>query len=154
MRSKLCKWYNVYPDSLSASALKMLIRLILLAAFVLPLAHATGDDLTENVAPFITKYCVECHNSQTHKAGLDLTRYKNDADVASNFRRWNNVVEFIRNGEMPPEEYQQPSIDERNAVIAQVEKILMTEALKHAGDPGIILRVVCPTPSTMLRSVI
>jgi hypothetical protein len=70
---------------------------------------------------------------------LDLTRYTNDAEVASNFRRWNNVIEFSRGGEMPPEESKQPSINERNAVIAQVEKILMTEAVKHAGDPGIVL---------------
>lgn len=117
----------------------MLIRLLLIVALVMPLAHATGDDLADNVAPYVTKYCVECHNSQTHKGELDLTRYKNDADVASNFRRWNNVIEFIRQGEMPPEDYKQPSIDERNAVIAQIEKILMKEAVKHAGDPGIIL---------------
>ena len=117
----------------------MLIRVVLLVALVIPLAQATADDLADNVAPYVTKYCVECHNSQTHKGELDLTRYKNDADVASNFRRWNNVIEFIRNGEMPPEDYKQPSIDERNAVIAQVEKILMKEAVKHAGDPGIIL---------------
>ena len=118
----------------------MLSRFVLLVAIIIPLAQATGDDLADNVAPFVKKYCVECHNSQTHKGGLDLTRYKNDADVASNFRRWNNANEFIRNGAMPPEDYkQQPNIDERNAVVAQVEKILMKEAVKRAGDPGIIL---------------
>ena len=40
---------------------------------------------------------------------------------------------------MPPEEEKQPSLQERNAVIAAVETMLVTEANKHAGDPGTIL---------------
>lgn len=105
---------------------------------IVPLV-ALGDDFLDGVSPFVTKHCVECHNDETHKADLDLTRYKNDGDVTANFRRWNNVIEFIRNGEMPPEESPQPSIEERNRVVSQVEKILMTEAIKHSGDPGVVL---------------
>lgn len=116
----------------------MLVR-FLVTLLTLPLTEAAGDGFTDSISPFVTKYCVECHNRKVHKGELDLTRYANNADVTDNFRRWNNIVEFIRNGEMPPKDAKQPSIDERNAVIAHVEEILLVEAIKHAGDPGIVL---------------
>ena len=100
---------------------------------------AAAGDYVESILPYVKKYCVECHNNKVHKGELDLTRYAHDADVAAHFRRWNNITEFIHNGEMPPEDSQQPSIDESNAVVAVVEKILLAEAVKHAGDPGVVL---------------
>ena len=46
-------------------------------------------------------------------------------DYFDDFRRWNHVVEFIRNGEMPPEDEPQPTLEERNGVVAALETILM-----------------------------
>ncbi|WP_145092254.1 DUF1592 domain-containing protein [Anatilimnocola aggregata] len=102
--------------------------------------RATAADLfQERVAPFAKKYCHNCHSKQQAKGELDLTRYGRDRDVTSDFRRWNSVVEFIRGGEMPPEDEPQPTLEERNAVVAAIETILIAEAKKHAGDPGIVL---------------
>ncbi len=98
-----------------------------------------ADDYTRDVLPYLQKYCVECHNSKVHKGELDLTRYINSHDVTDSFRRWNNIIEFIRNGEMPPKDAQQPGIVESNNTVAAVETILLAEAIKHAGDPGIVL---------------
>lgn len=100
---------------------------------------AAADDYAGHVQPFMERFCVECHNAKTHKADLDLTRYVSESDVTSNFRRWNNIVAFIRGGEMPPEDAAQPEIDERNAVIECIESMLLKEAIKHAGDPGVVL---------------
>ena len=100
---------------------------------------AAADDYVDGILPYVKTFCVECHNSKVHKGELDLTRYASDADVAAHFRRWNNITEFIHNGEMPPEDAKQPSLDESNAVVAVVEKILLAEAVKHAGDPGVVL---------------
>jgi hypothetical protein len=120
----------------------------LLYPFVLPLlaliisAHPqseAADAFKDQVVPFTKKYCQGCHEPKKAKGGLDLTRYSNERDVTNDFRRWNSIVDFIRRGEMPPEEEKQPSLQERNAVIAAVETMLITEANKHAGDPGSIL---------------
>jgi hypothetical protein len=41
---------------------------------------------------------------------------------------------------MPPQDAEQkPSIAENNSVVAAVETILLAEAVKHAGDPGVVL---------------
>lgn len=99
-----------------------------------------ADRFREKVEPFAKKYCHECHNKRQAKGELDLTRFTDDRAVTNDFRRWNNVIEFVRHGEMPPEDYSaQPTLEERNGVVAAIEAILLDEAKKHAGDPGVVL---------------
>lgn len=117
----------------------LLIGFISIAALGQSRRICNADDFVGNVSPFLETYCVECHNGQVHKGDLDLTRYTTDRDITGAFRRWLNVVEFVKNGEMPPQDSKQPSLEERNALIASVERILLTEAAKNAGDPGIVL---------------
>lgn len=99
----------------------------------------TGDDAFKSIRSYVHTYCVKCHNSETTKGELDLTQFKSAHDVADGFRRWNNIIEFIRDGEMPPKDAKQPSIDESNAVVARVNGILLSRAIEHAGDPGVVL---------------
>jgi len=99
-----------------------------------------ADLYQDVVQPFASKYCVECHNSKKARGELDLTKYATEKSVTSHFRRWQNITAFIRDGEMPPEDSKlQPSIDERNAVIGAVESMLIVEARRNAGDPGVVL---------------
>ena len=94
----------------------------------------------QRVVPFLKTYCLKCHNREETRGELDLTRFAKDSDVTGNFRRWNRIVEFIRDGKMPPEdEARQPSLKEREQTVSAVQDILLTEAKKHAGDPGVIL---------------
>lgn len=98
-----------------------------------------GDAYQDRITPFTKKYCVSCHNSKKARGELDLGRYQNAGDVVGSFRRWNHIIAFIRDGEMPPESAEQPTLKEREAVVAEIETILLTEAGKRAGDPGVIL---------------
>lgn len=108
------------------------------ALVVLPRSSA-ADDVSDRIRPFTKKYCDRCHNDKEARGELDLTVYATARDVTADFRQWNHIVEFIRGGEMPPENAPQPSLEEREAVVETIEKILLTEARKHAGDPGVIL---------------
>ncbi len=123
-----------------AAVRSILVRRVLL--LLIPLCCAgskAADSYVAGVRPYIQKYCVECHNDKVKKGELDLTRYASGSDVIAQFRKWENIIEFIRNGEMPPEDARQPGIDESNEVVATIEQILLTEAIKHAGDPGVVL---------------
>ena len=92
------------------------------------------------VQPFAKKYCVDCHNPAKARGELDLTKYETEKSVTGHFRRWQNIIAFIRDGEMPPEDSKlQPTIDERNVVIGAVESMLIAEANRNAGDPGVVL---------------
>ncbi|MEQ8788317.1 MAG: DUF1592 domain-containing protein [Pirellulaceae bacterium] len=120
-------------------------RLSLFAASLLWLLSSAGrseaaDVYAERIEPFTRKYCNDCHNRQQARGELDLTRYAQASDVTADFRRWNHIIEFVRNGEMPPEDAeQQPTLEQRNEVVDAVQAILLEEARKHAGDPGVIL---------------
>lgn len=110
-----------------------------LTAFAVPKALAE-DAFTRDVQPFLARYCAKCHNSEESRGELDLSTYQRESDVTRHFRRWGNIIGFIRNGEMPPEDADlQPTLDERNSVIESVESTLHAEAMKHAGDPGVVL---------------
>jgi Protein of unknown function (DUF1592)/Protein of unknown function (DUF1588)/Protein of unknown function (DUF1587)/Protein of unknown function (DUF1585)/Protein of unknown function (DUF1595) len=112
--------------------------LLLVLGAIAPSARA--DVFQEKIEPFAKKYCHACHNKKQAKGELDLTRYTRNGDVTSDFRRWNKVIEFVRKGVMPPSDRKlQPTLEERDAVVGAVEAILLVEAKKHAGDPGIVL---------------
>ena len=119
---------------------------ILLAPFLLltlfsslELGHAQADEFRERVQPYLATYCQKCHNPKQAKGELDFSVYQSEQNVTAHFRRWNNIIAFIKSGEMPPKEEKQPGIVESNAVIAAVEAILLKEARRNAGDPGVIL---------------
>lgn len=99
-----------------------------------------ADDLfRDQIEPFTKKHCNRCHNEEKARGDLDLTKFSNAEDVVKSFRRWSHVIEFVQDGEMPPEDEDQPSIEEREAVLAAVSSILLVEARKNAGDPGVVL---------------
>ena len=98
----------------------------------------SADRFNQHFRPFAKKFCVRCHNSKKARGELDLSRYTEAGHVTANFRRWNHIIEFIRDGEMPPEDEPQPTIEERKVVTEALEAILLDEARKHAGDPGVI----------------
>jgi len=116
---------------------------VLLLAFLTVIGcghHLMADEYLDRVVPFSQKYCVKCHNSEDARGELDLTRYRKTADVTAHFRRWTSIAEFVRDGAMPPEDEKlQPTIDERNAVVETIRRLLLDEALKNAGDPGVVL---------------
>lgn len=126
------KPYSVQP-LLNTAALSAL----LFAGIIRPVTGA--DDFGEKIAPFTKAYCVKCHNSQEAKGDLNLSRYERTDQLVADFRHWKNVVEFIRGGEMPPDDARQPSLAERESVVEAIEGVLLAEAKKHAGDPGIVL---------------
>lgn len=116
--------------------LRISLSLLILVGSLSPLQADNADTYRARVQPYIQKYCVACHNSDTAKGDLNLASVKSSSDVIAGFRRWNNVIEFIQAGEMPPEDAAQPSIEESNAVVENIRSILIAEARKQAGDPG------------------
>jgi Protein of unknown function (DUF1592)/Protein of unknown function (DUF1588)/Protein of unknown function (DUF1587)/Protein of unknown function (DUF1585)/Protein of unknown function (DUF1595)/Cytochrome C oxidase, cbb3-type, subunit III len=115
------------------------VRWMVLAVLALALpAMARADVFHDRVEAFTNKYCLSCHNSKQHKGDLDLSRYGRDQDVAGDFRRWHEVIEFVRKGQMPPAGKPQPTLEERDALVNGIEAILLVEAKKQAGDPGFV----------------
>ena len=57
---------------------------------------------------FIEKHCLECHDSDLEKGGLDLSVLKFEPQSPENFARWVKVVDRVAAGEMPPKKKERP----------------------------------------------
>lgn len=110
------------------------VGLLLLAT---PGARA-ADPYRDKVVPFLNAYCVQCHNADKKGGELDLARFDTAAKLLGDFRQWEHVVTFLKKGEMPPAKAKQPSAELRAEMVATIEQVLLTEARKLAGDPGVV----------------
>jgi len=65
--------------------MKELLRFSLLFATA---ASAASGERTSNVDRFLQEHCLECHDAETQKGGLDLAALKFDLANSTNFNRW------------------------------------------------------------------
>ena len=108
---------------------------------VIARSQAPVDDYTTRIRPLLVKHCLECHSTQKHRGDLDLERFTTRAAIRSDLHPWEQLLEQVEVGEMPPKGKPQPSAEERQTLVRWVRTLLGEEARKLAGDPGrVVLR--------------
>ncbi len=109
--------------------------------FVLVAAtFARADDpFRDRIQPFLKTYCYECHNQKKAEGELNLTRYDSTAALVEDIRQWEHVIKFVKSREMPPEKAKQPSDADRAEMLRLLADVMLAEARKLAGDPGVVL---------------
>jgi mono/diheme cytochrome c family protein len=123
----------------------MIMRLCipLLSLSLCLVASAAADDsaalasrFAGEAIPFVKKHCVECHGAKEPKADLSLA---GDLDVKALVTRrgvWENVIDMVETGQMPPKEVAKPDPVEVDKFVTLV-KALFDDADRHAKpDPG------------------
>ena len=66
----------------------------------------------DRIGPFLQQHCVECHDAEMKKGGLDLTALAPVQDAATNLTAWSLVHDRVASGEMPPPKKKRPSAAE------------------------------------------
>src|SRR5258708_83428 len=74
-----CRGYNI-PVSMKAFPP--------VALFIAAAAPLFAGELPSPCWRFLDSHCLECHDAQTKKGGLDLTRLKFDLKSPTNFSEW------------------------------------------------------------------
>ena len=77
------------------------------------------------VAAFLDQHCVECHDADVKKGGLDLTSLTFDRLDSSTLKSWQHIFERVRNGEMPPNKQPQPEKNEKDLFLAALKEPLL-----------------------------
>ena len=98
-----------------------------------------ADQYGTDIRPLVQRYCLDCHSAEKMKGDVNLERFTTAGAVRTDTRLWQKVMRQLREGEMPPEKKAQPSVEERNQLIAWVDQFLAADARKRAGDPGLVL---------------
>ena len=103
---------------------------ILIAAGVLTgqaLGADTGVSAPDSIEPFFENYCYDCHDSLTAKADLDLEELTRSIVDSADALNWQDILDQLNAGEMPPKDKPQPSKGELAKVVGD-----LTESLQSA----------------------
>lgn len=98
---------------------------------------APAQEWRSGVDRFFAQYCNDCHADGAAEGGLDLSTLESDLSNRAVFARWERIFDRVDQGEMPPEDAEQPIADERAAVIKAIGKPLFDA---HSRSKGTVLR--------------
>ncbi len=91
---------------------------------------------TKDVVPFLTKHCYACHGNGKKRGELALDKYKDDEALQKDRKVWENVLQMIRTGAMPPKERKRPDAAEIEAVLLNIEGVLANVDCTKARNAG------------------
>jgi hypothetical protein len=99
-----------------------MLRFVFSALF----AFLCGDSFAAvPVAAFLEQHCVECHDADVKKGGLDLTSLNFDKLDPASLKPWQHIFERVRDGEMPPKKKPQPQKNEKDLFLANLKQPLL-----------------------------
>jgi len=93
------------------------------------------------IAPFLDKHCLECHDSQTRKGNFDLEALKFAPSEPRNHAAWVKVHDQIASGEMPPVKKPRPELAAQSAYLGELKgKLIAAEATRVAAEGRTVKR--------------
>lgn len=88
------------------------------------------------VRPFLTQYCLGCHNDKQRKGELSLERYQDSSMALKERVLWEKVLENVQDGIMPPDDKPQPKTEEVASLRAWIEAHLSLPDANGHRNPG------------------
>ncbi|NBQ02652.1 MAG: hypothetical protein EBU27_05425 [Opitutae bacterium] len=83
--------------------------------------------MPQSIEPFFENYCFDCHDTDTAKADLDLEGLNRSIVDVADAQNWQDILDQLNSGEMPPKKKAQPGKEELAKVVGD-----LTEALQSA----------------------
>ncbi len=120
-------------------AIPVILAVSAMSAAGAPATPALERQFEQNVRPFVTQYCIQCHSGQMPAAQFDLKAYTTLEMVTRDYPRWALVLEKLTAKEMPPKPVPPPPAEARQHVIEWIQAVRAEEVRKNAGDPGLVL---------------
>lgn len=71
----------------------------------------------KTVKPFLTKYCVGCHGTKQQKGERRFDRLNGEIGDSNSLAGYQDILDLLNLGEMPPAKAPQPNDQERRAVV-------------------------------------
>jgi hypothetical protein len=90
--------------------------------------------LPADASDYLEKYCLDCHDSDSRKGGLDLS--KTPSDIHAAFDTWLKVHDRIASGEMPPKKKSRPPANETSQLLDSLGKRLLSEDIQRRESEG------------------
>ncbi|MDZ4287565.1 MAG: DUF1592 domain-containing protein [Prosthecobacter sp.] len=104
--------------------------------FALADEAATLSRLQKDVLPLLSKYCLECHDSEMRKADINLELLTDAKAARLDVRLWDKVEEQLRTHLMPPKKKEKPPEEGRKVILEWIAAAADTVREKTPSDPG------------------
>lgn len=108
---------------------------ILSAAFLLTLVGSMTF-AEDRVASFLQTHCHRCHGSEVQKSDRRFDTLPDEINSIDGLQSYQDIVDQLNLGSMPPAEEPQPSDDERTSVVAQLSQRIATAQVELKAISG------------------
>ncbi len=99
-----------------------------------------GDDFTSAVDQFTQQHCIRCHDARKAKGDFRIDQLSRDLSDPANAIAWQDALDLVKLGEMPPEEQPRPSAKELKSFVKAVETEIRRSAQSASQTGQIELR--------------
>lgn len=83
--------------------------------------------------PFLSSHCLDCHGDDVSKGELSMPAL-GDLSRGGDVEKWSVILDKLQSREMPPEDEQQPTDQQRNKAIEWIESRLRQQLAKNTGS--------------------
>ena len=106
-----------------------------------PLFTALADDPLTAVKPFLEKHCFDCHGPDLKKGDYRFDTLSTDLSNVKNLETWQNILDQLNLGEMPPKKKPGPPIEEVTPVVDTLTaRLKLTYAERRSTDRQTVMR--------------
>ena len=105
-------FYHLISSNMSTAAMWCLFSGLLSAEDV-----AMASINKETVAPFIKRYCFDCHGGEKVKGGVNFRDFHWEIGDNVSAQHWQDVLDVLNSGEMPPEDEPQLTNSEHSKTV-------------------------------------
>jgi hypothetical protein len=89
----------------------------------------------EKLRPFLQKYCIDCHGAKKQKGQVRFDEVSWEIVDNDTAQRWQDVLDQLNGGDMPPEDETQPSNEEMSAALDTLTGTILS-ARRRLTDHG------------------
>ncbi|MCC6234416.1 MAG: DUF1592 domain-containing protein [Verrucomicrobiales bacterium] len=85
---------------------------------------------------FVSAHCLDCHDTETRKGGLDLSALDFHLDASTNFAAWVRIHDRVDSGEMPPPKRTRPAAAAQDSFLEAVSSRLLKADQRRIAREG------------------
>ena len=113
-----------------------LVLMLALVTFAANPVEKDTSDFSQNGALFLEQYCFTCHAGDQPAAELSLDSFTDNQSLIKNRDIWEQVLDMVTTGQMPPSDSDQPSMEASDAFVAHIAAIFEHTDRTAKPDPG------------------
>ncbi len=124
-----------YPKAIRSNVLTTTVIAFVISLAVPCVAESSEDEeftglqtkakesLEHEITPFLKNYCFRCHSNKRQKGGINFQPFLKKPGTAAAHKRWKQAIANVSTHDMPPEDEDQPTDEERGKFIDSISLI-------------------------------